>query len=70
LNISNNDDIVVPVQEHLQLEHARDELVEDSYSEDEQHELTECFVDDVLFYTDEHRNWFDQHFQPVANPNI
>jgi hypothetical protein len=78
LNISNNDDIVVPVQEHLQLEHARDEiadnneLVEDSYSkdEDEQHELTECFVDDVLFYTDEHRNWFDQHFQPVANPTI
>ena len=77
LNISNNnDDIVVPVQEHLQLEHAREEiadyneLVEDSYSEDEQQELTECFVDEVLFYTDEHGNWFDQQFQSIANPTI
>ena len=77
LNISNNnDDIVVPVQEHLQLEHAREEiddyneLVEDSYSEDEQQELTECFFDEVLFYTAEHGNWFDQQFQSIANPTI
>ena len=27
--------------------------------------LTEKFIEDVLFYTDSHDNWFDQHLNPI-----
>ena len=34
-------------------------------------QLTEIFVNDVLFYTDASNNsWFDVHLNPIDNPTI
>ena len=52
-----------------------DELIEEAYSDNDdddenEQQLTEYFVNGVLFYADEHGNWFDQNIQSVENPTI
>ena len=54
------DDVVIPVTEQTIL--GADELQEDYYQNEL--ELTEVFINDVLFYKDANNNWYDQHLTP------
>jgi hypothetical protein len=55
-----DDDVVVPIKE----QHVLDDLQEDQYQDEI--ELTEVFVDDVLFYKDANGNCFDATLNPVS----
>ena len=74
--ISNNDEVVIPVQEQLQLHHIEQEqhepeLDEEPFEEEQEEEtvdLIEHFVNDVLYYVDNQGNWFDSLFQPIQPP--
>ena len=55
---------IIPTFEQFQLQNSprHTELHE------EETELTEVFIDDVLFYTDNANNWFDFHLTQIAKP--
>jgi len=59
--------VIIPHDEHSKLTSfipiENDELLEDLV-------FTECFVNDVLFYTDVDGNFFDSSFQLIDNPTI
>jgi hypothetical protein len=44
--------------------------ITESETDDNEIELTEIFIQDVLYYTDSHDNWFDSHLQSVLKPYI
>ena len=56
------DDVVVPIIEQSILT----DLQEDNYIE--HIELTEVFIDEVLFYKDACSNWFDSNLNPIIDP--
>jgi len=74
----NQDDVIIPHHELSLLDSFVQEKHSDSRDisgesatlneEDCETELTEVFVDDVLFYKDLHNNWFDLHLNPIIKP--
>ncbi len=56
------DDVIIPVTEQTIL--GADDLQEDYYQNELELELTEVFINDVLFYKDANNNWYDQHLTP------
>jgi hypothetical protein len=55
--ISPSDDIVIPIDSNFHIQLQTQEI-----------SLTEVFVNDVLFYTDNLGNWFDATLSPTNNP--
>ena len=68
------DDIVIPIHEFHQLHSSHiPELQEESFIYDNNNneiELTEIFIQDVLFYVDDNDNWFDSHLTSVLKPSL
>ena len=70
---NNNIDVVIPNKEFAMLhdDSLQEEPFEINHSyhdkeeDDEEEELTELFIDDVLFYQDKNGNRFDTQFNPV-----
>ena len=59
------DDVVIPMNEQTIL---GGDLQEDLYQDDV--ELTEVFIDEVLFYKDANGNWFDALLTPTSDPTL
>ena len=59
------DDVVIPINEQTIL---GGDLQEDLYQDDI--ELTEVFIDEVLFYKDGNGSWFDALLNPTCDPTI
>jgi hypothetical protein len=59
------DDVVIPINEQSIL---GADLQEDIYQDDV--ELTEVFIDDVLFYKDVNGSWFDALLNPTLDPTL
>jgi hypothetical protein len=63
-----NVEVVIPTQEQLHFIQSH-ELTEDIILNDDLSiELTETFIDNVLFYTNSHGLWFDYSLQPITCP--
>jgi hypothetical protein len=72
-----DDDVVIPVLEFAQLDISNhSELQEESFQNndhilnDNEIELTEIFIQDVLFYVDSNDNWFDSYLNSVLKPSF
>jgi hypothetical protein len=67
-----DDDVVIPVLEFAQLDISNhSELQEESFqNNDHEIELTEIFIQDVLFYVDSNDNWFDSYLNSVLKPTF
>jgi hypothetical protein len=67
-----DDDVVIPVLEFAQLDISNhSELQEESFqNNDNEIELTEIFIQDVLFYVDSNDNWFDSYLNSVLKPSF
>ena len=59
------DDVVIPINEQAIL---GTDLQEDIYQDDV--ELTEVFIDEVLFYKDSNGSWFDALLNQTSDPTL
>ena len=69
LGLDHSVEVVIPTQEQLQFSLIDDnhELTEDPF-DDDQLELTEHFINDILFYVSTDRRWFDANLSPINSP--
>ena len=63
--VAPDDDVVFPINEQTIL---GGDLQEEQYQDDI--ELTEVFIDEVLFYKDGNGDWFDALLNPTSDPTI